>query len=38
MMETFFDGKRLRAEPGWHREFHRPPAGFPPWRPRNDTG
>src|SRR5205807_2427244 len=33
LMERLFDGKRLRPEAGWHREFHRPHSGFPPWRP-----
>ena len=38
LMESFFVGRRLRPEAGWHREFHRPHSGFPPWRPRDDTG
>jgi ankyrin repeat protein len=33
LMETFFDRNGLRSEAGWHREFHRPHSGFPPWRP-----
>lgn len=37
LMETFFDRKRLCPEAGWHREFHRPHSGFPPWRPRDDA-
>lgn len=36
LMARFFDGKRLKPEAGWHREFHRPHSGFPPWRP-SDT-
>ena len=38
LMQRFFDGKRLRPEAGWHREFHRPHSGFPPWRPRDAAG
>jgi ankyrin repeat protein len=35
LMERFFIGRRLRAEAGWHREFHRPHSGFPAWKPSN---
>jgi ankyrin repeat protein len=38
LMEQFFVGKKLRPEAGWHREFHRPHSGFPPWRPNDDAG
>jgi hypothetical protein len=38
LMEAFFDRNGLRPEAGWHREFHRPHSGFPPWRPRDDAG
>jgi ankyrin repeat protein len=38
LMERFFEGKRLRPEAGWHREFHRPHSGFPPWRPSDAPG
>ena len=38
LMERFFDRKALRPEAGWHREFHRPHSGFPPWRPSDDAG
>jgi ankyrin repeat protein len=38
LMEQFFAGKTLRPEAGWHREFHRPHSGFPPWRPSDDAG
>ena len=37
LMEKFFERKRLRPEAGWHREFHRPHSGFPPWQPREDA-
>lgn len=33
LMQAFFDSHGLRAQAGWHREFHRPHSGFPPWRP-----
>lgn len=33
LIETFFERNGLRSEAGWHREFHRPHSGFPPWRP-----
>lgn len=38
LMAQLFDGGKLRPEAGWHREFHRPHSGFPPWRPREDAG
>ena len=38
LMERLFVGKRLRAEAGWHRKFHRPHSGFPPWRPSDAPG
>lgn len=38
LMAKLFDGGKLRPEAGWHREFHRPHSGFPPWRPRDDAG
>ncbi len=38
LMEQFFVGKKLRPEARWHREFHRPHSGFPPWRPSDDAG
>ena len=37
LMVRFFDRKSLRPEAGWHREFHRPHSGFPPWRPSDDA-
>ena len=37
LMEQFFVGKKLRPEARWHREFHRPHSGFPPWRPSDDA-
>ena len=33
LMQRFFQNGRLEPEAGWHREFHRPHSGFPPWRP-----
>jgi ankyrin repeat protein len=36
LMEKLFEGKAPRPEAGWHREFHRPHSGFPPWRPSGD--
>jgi len=33
LMTRFFDNGRLKPDAGWHREFHRPHSGFPPWRP-----
>jgi ankyrin repeat protein len=37
IMREFFDpAGTLTPEAGFHREFHRPHSGFPPWRPRND--
>jgi len=36
LMEKLFEGRALRPEAGWHREFHRPHSGFPPWRPSDD--
>jgi ankyrin repeat protein len=32
-MRSLFDRGRLRPQAGWHREFHSPHSGFPPWRP-----
>jgi hypothetical protein len=26
----------MLREAGWHREFHRPHSGFPPWLPREN--
>ncbi|TMJ01477.1 MAG: ankyrin repeat domain-containing protein [Alphaproteobacteria bacterium] len=37
LMEQFFVGNKLRPEARWHREFHRPHSGFPPWRPSDDA-
>jgi ankyrin repeat protein len=37
LMEKLFDGGALAPEAGWHREFHRPHSGFPPWQPRQDA-
>jgi ankyrin repeat protein len=37
LMRALFKGELL-PEAGWHREFHRPHSGFPPWRPRDDRG
>jgi hypothetical protein len=36
LMKPFFEKDRLRPEAGWHREFHRPHSGFPPWRPSDE--
>ena len=36
LLERFFDRRQLRPEAGWHREFHRPHSGFPPWRPSDN--
>ena len=38
LMEQFFVGRKLRPEARWHRAFHRPHSGFPPWRPSDDAG
>jgi ankyrin repeat protein len=38
LMRTMLTGETLLPEAGWHREFHRPHSGFPPWRPRDDRG
>jgi hypothetical protein len=38
LMRTLFKGVTLLPEAGWHREFHRPHSGFPPWQPRDDRG
>ena len=39
LMAAFLDDiGRLRPEAGYHREFHRPHSGFPPWRPSDDPG
>jgi len=37
MAELFGSDGKLKAEAGFHREFHRPHSGFPPWRPRDDS-
>ena len=37
IMAKLFDANgALEPEAGFHREFHRPHSGFPPWRPRPD--
>lgn len=36
LMRSLFEDGRLRPQAGWHREFHRPHSGFPPWRPAED--
>ncbi len=36
MAELFDVSGKLRPEAGFHREFHRPHSGFPPWRPADD--
>jgi ankyrin repeat protein len=36
LMRALFKGEMLLSEAGWHREFHRPHSGFPPWRPSDD--
>ncbi|MFZ1991197.1 MAG: ankyrin repeat domain-containing protein [Alphaproteobacteria bacterium] len=33
MAELFDSNGELKPEAGFHREFHRPHSGFPPWRP-----
>lgn len=38
LMAKLFDGNALKPEAGWHRAFHRPHSGFPPWRPSDDAG
>lgn len=38
LMARFFESGNLRPEAGWHREFHRPHSGFPPWRPTDAPG
>lgn len=37
MSELFEADGTLKPEAGFHREFHRPHSGFPPWRPRDDA-
>jgi ankyrin repeat protein len=37
MAELFDANGKLTPEAGFHREFHRPHSGFPPWRPRDDS-
>ena len=34
--ELFNPDGKLNPEAGFHREFHRPHSGFPPWRPSDD--
>jgi ankyrin repeat protein len=36
LAELFDASGKLKPEAGFHREFHRPHSGFPPWRPRDD--
>ncbi|HXZ67070.1 MAG TPA: ankyrin repeat domain-containing protein [Alphaproteobacteria bacterium] len=36
MAELFDSDRKLKAEASFHREFHRPHSGFPPWRPKDD--
>ena len=37
IMAEFFDAEgKLKPEAGFHREFHRPHSGFPPWTSRDD--
>jgi len=38
MAALFRDDGTLRPEAGYHREFHRPHSGFPPWRPSDEPG
>lgn len=37
LAELFDASGKLKPEAGFHREFHRPHSGFPPWRPRDDS-
>lgn len=37
MAELFDANGNLLPEAGFHREFHRPHSGFPPWRSRDDA-
>jgi ankyrin repeat protein len=36
MAELFDTAGKIKPEAGFHREFHRPHSGFPPWTPRDD--
>src|SRR5262249_55232442 len=36
LAELFDSDGKLKSEAGFHREFHRPHSGFPPWRPNDD--
>jgi ankyrin repeat protein len=36
MREMFDASGKLKPEAGFHREFHRPHSGFPPWQPSDD--
>ena len=36
MAEMFDASGKLTPEAGFHREFHRPHSGFPPWQPTDD--
>ncbi len=36
MAELFGENGKLKPEAGFHREFHRPHSGFPPWRPKDE--
>ena len=36
LAELFDEHGKLKSEAGFHREFHRPHSGFPPWRPSDD--
>jgi ankyrin repeat protein len=36
LMHALFTKDGLRPEANWHREFHRPHSGFPPWRPSDE--
>jgi ankyrin repeat protein len=36
MAELFDTAGKLKPEAGFHREFHRPHSGFPPWTPGDD--
>jgi ankyrin repeat protein len=37
LMQRFFERGHLKPEAGWHRDFHRPHSGFPPWRPTDSV-
>jgi len=37
LMQSLFDRGGMRPEAGWHREFHRPHSGFPPWLPSDES-